>query len=253
MKYSDYMDKERNTGEYIDNVIHSLEQKDKKYIPVIESKLKKRIVEIPKAVYEASGIKVFGKRIKSLIFSSDLAIIKNNNADGVIAVYPFTPQLAISHAIISVSTTPVFCGVGGGVTSGQRSLDIAMSCELNGAYGVVLNSPATNSLLMEMRKRLDIPIVVTIVSEKEDFEKRIKSGAAIFNVSGGSKTASIVRKIRENHPYFPIIATGGNTDESIRETIQAGANVISYTPPTSAEIFAGIMKSYRENMEKEDR
>lgn len=253
MKYNNYLDKERNTGEYIDNVIHKLEEKDKKYIPVIESKLKKRIVEIPKAVYSASGIKVFGKRIKSLIFTTDLAIIKNNNADGVIAVYPFTPQISISHAVISVSSTPVFCGVGGGVTSGQRSIDIAMSCELNGAYGVVLNAPATNALLMEMRKRLDIPIIVTIVSEKEDFEKRIKSGAAIFNVSGGSRTASIVRKIREHHPYFPIIATGGNTDETIKETIEAGANVISYTPPTTPEIFADIMTRYRDNMEKSGR
>ena len=245
---TDYENKEKNLDEYKGNVIHKLEKRDKKYTPVIESKLKKRIVEMPSAVYAASGINIFGKRIKSLLFSTDLSIIKNNNADGFIAVYPFTPQISISHAIISASSTPVFCGVGGGVTSGQRSIDIAMSCELNGAYGVVLNAPATNALLMEMRKRLDIPIVVTIISEKEDFEKRIKSGAAIFNVSGGAKTASIVRKIRENHPYFPIIATGGNTEESILATIEAGANVISYTPPSTAEIFAQIMKNYRDTM-----
>ncbi len=246
MNYKEYYSTEgKDNGDYRGNVIHKLEQKDKKYIPVIESKLKKRIVEMPEAVYSASGIKIFGKRIKSLLFSTDLAIIKNNNADGIIAVYPFTPQISISHAVISTSSTPVFCGVGGGVTSGQRSIDIAMSCELNGAYGVVLNAPATNALLMEMRKRLDIPIVVTIVSEKEDFEKRIKSGAAIFNVSGGAQTVDIVRKIRQNHPYFPIIATGGNTNESIRATIEAGANVISYTPPTTAEIFADIMGGYR--------
>ena len=245
---ADCENKEKNLDEYKGNVIHKLEKRDKKYTPVIESKLKKRIVEMPSAVYSASGINIFGKRIKSLLFSTDLSIIKNNNADGIIAVYPFTPQISISHAIISASATPVFCGVGGGVTSGQRSIDIAMSCELNGAYGVVLNAPATNALLMEMRKRLDIPIVVTIISEKEDFEKRIKSGAAIFNVSGGVNTAKIVRKIRENHPYFPIIATGGNTEESILETIEAGANVISYTPPSTAEIFAQIMKNYRDTM-----
>ena len=54
--------------------------KDKKFIPIIESKLRKRIVEVPKEIYEASGINIFGKRIKSLIFSTDVAIIKNSNA-----------------------------------------------------------------------------------------------------------------------------------------------------------------------------
>ncbi len=47
---------------------------------------------MPEEIYNASGINIFGKRLKSLVFSTDLAIIKNNNADGVIAVYPFTPS-----------------------------------------------------------------------------------------------------------------------------------------------------------------
>ncbi|NLA14567.1 MAG: hydrolase, partial [Tissierellia bacterium] len=82
---------------------------------------------MPQEIYNASGIKIFGKRIKSLIYTTDLAIIKNNNADGVIAVYPFTPQLAINQAIIDISPTPVFVGVGGGTTTGQRSIDIALN------------------------------------------------------------------------------------------------------------------------------
>ena len=44
---------------------------------------------------------------------------------------------------------------------------------------------------------------------------------------------------------MPIIATGGPTDESIRATIAAGANAITYTPPTSAELFAESMAKYR--------
>ena len=138
--------------------------KDKKIVPVIESKLRKKIVEVPKEIYQATGINIFGKRIKSLIFSTDVAIIKNSNADGVIAVYPFTPQLSITQAIIEVSPSPVFCGVGGGITTGQRSIDIALHAELNGAFGVVLNAPAPNALIMEMKKRIDIPIVITVVS-----------------------------------------------------------------------------------------
>ena len=211
--------------------------KDKKFVPVIESKLRKKIVEVPKEIYQASGINIFAKRIKSLMFSTDVALIKNSNADGVIAVYPFTPQLSITQAIIEVSPSPVFCGVGGGLTTGQRSIDIALHAELNGAFGVVLNAPTPNALIMEMKKRIDIPIVITVVSEKEDIAARIKAGVSIFNVSGGAKTASIVSKIRNEFPEMPIIATGGPTPESILETINAGANAITYTPPSSGELF----------------
>ena len=55
------------------------------------------------------------------------------------------------------------------------------------------------------------------------------------------------RRIRVQHPDVPIIATGGPTDESILETIQAGANAITWTPPSNGEIFRDIMAAYREN------
>lgn len=222
--------------------------KDRKFVPTIESALRKKPIKIPEEIYQASGICIFGKRLKSLVFSTDLAIIKNNNADGVIAVYPFTPQIAINQAIIEVSPTPVFCGVGGGITTGQRSIDIAINAELNGAYGVVMNAPTPNDLIAEMKKRVDIPIVITVVSEKEDVEGRIRAGVTIFNVSGGTNTAMIVKKIRDKHPEFPIIATGGPTPESILRTIEAGANMITYTPPTTGELFSAIMDDYRERL-----
>lgn len=233
---------------YSNAVKNCTEKKDKKFIPTIESVLKKKPIQMPKEIYEASGINIFGKRIKSLIFSTDLAIIKNHNADGVIAVYPFTPQIAINQAIIEVSSAPVFVGVGGGITTGQRSIDIAINAELNGAYGVVMNAPTPNELISEMKKRLDIPLIITIVSEREDFESRIKAGVSIFNVSGGANTANIVRKIREIHPCFPIIATGGPNPENISNTIQAGANTITFTPPTTGELFSEIMDNYRDKL-----
>lgn len=246
------MEKFTNDGIIQDNYSNAVknctEKKDKKFIPTIESVLKKKPIQMPSEIYEASGINIFGKRLKSLIFSTDLAIIKNHNADGVIAVYPFTPQIAINQAIIEVSSAPVFVGVGGGITTGQRSIDIAINAELNGAYGVVMNAPTPNELITEMKKRLDIPIIITIVSEKEDFESRIKAGASIFNVSGGANTAKIVKLIREKHPLFPIIATGGPNPENILNTIQAGANTITYTPPTTGELFSEIMDNYRDKL-----
>lgn len=51
--------------------------------------------------------------------------------------------------------------------------------------------------------------------------------------------------IREQYPEVPVIATGGPTDESILETIEAGANAITYTPPTCGEIFKKMMNKYR--------
>jgi hypothetical protein len=240
--------KEIMQDNYSNAVKNCTEKKDKKFIPTIESVLKKKPVQMPKEIYEASGISIFGKRIKSLIFSTDLAIIKNHNADGVIAVYPYTPQIAINQAIIEASSSPVFVGVGGGITTGQRSIDIAINAELTGAYGVVMNAPTPNSLISDIKKRLDIPIVITIISEKEDFESRIEAGASIFNVSGGANTEKIVRTIRQKHPYFPIIATGGPNSENILKTIQAGANTITFTPPTTGDLFSEIMDSYREKL-----
>ena len=68
-------------------------------MPHIESALRHGILKIPEEAYAASGIIVNGRRIKTLVFTTDLAIIRNCDADAVFAVYPFTPQQAISDAI----------------------------------------------------------------------------------------------------------------------------------------------------------
>ena len=106
----------------------------KKFVPVYEGELRKHSIQVPRCISECSGIRIFGRRIKSLVFSTDVAIIKNINADAVIAVYPFTPQPAITQAILSVSEVPVFAGVGGGLTNGQRSASIAAYAEHQGAF-----------------------------------------------------------------------------------------------------------------------
>ena len=69
------------------------------------------IVEVPKEIAECSGIIINGKRIKSLIFTTDIAIVMNNNADAIFAVYPFTPHPSIFSAITSVAQTPTFTAV----------------------------------------------------------------------------------------------------------------------------------------------
>jgi len=218
----------------------------KPVIPQFEPKLRHNIMKMPEEIRTASGISIFGRRIKSLVFTTDIAIIRNCDADAVFAVYPFTPQQAISDAIIKAAYVPVFCGVGGGTTKGLRTVSLAKDVEMQGAMGVVLNAPISNANLLAVSAAVDIPTVITVVSEETDISRRILSGADILNVAGASKTPDIVRKIRQEFPDVPIIATGGNEPELILKTIEAGANAITYTPPTPAVLFKSMMERYRE-------
>lgn len=211
----------------------------------IDGTLRKFSLRVPEVIRECSGIVVFGKRIKSLVFSTDVAIIRNVNADAVIAVYPFTPQPVITQAILSASDIPVFVGIGGGLTQGHRVLNLSTYAEMQGATGVVLNAPTSNEVVRNVSENIDIPTVVTVVRDDEDIEARILANASILNVSAAGKTPQVVRSIREQFRDIPIIATGGPTDEAIRETIEAGANAITWTPPSNGEIFKNIMNAYR--------
>jgi DNA-binding NarL/FixJ family response regulator len=220
--------------------------KEGKYVPEIKGTLRNHVVEVPSIIKNCSGIEIFGKRIKSLLYSTDVALIRNSNADAIIAVYPFTPQPLITQALVMAADVPVFCGVGGGITQGKRVVNLAMDAEFKGAMGVVVNAPTSNEVVKKLRETIDIPVIVTIVSDNEDIDKRIDAGATILNVSGGKNTAKIVRSIRSKYPQFPIIATGGPSDESIKETIEAGANSITYSPPSSASIMYELMEKYRD-------
>ena len=220
------------------------------HIPEYRGTLRSHLLDIPRVINQCSGIRIFGRKIRSLVFSTDVAIIKNVNADAIIAVYPFTPQPAITQAIISVADVPVFAGVGGGTTNGARSVRLAAYAEHQGAYGVVVNAPIADETIFQIKQVVDIPVIATIVSLEMDIGRRIASGADILNVSGAAKTPEIVAHIREKFPDVPIIATGGPRDEDILRTIRAGANAITYTPPTTAQLCSEIMVDHRSKFEK---
>ncbi|HZJ75076.1 MAG TPA: hydrolase [Clostridia bacterium] len=213
--------------------------------PEIQGTLRKFMLRVPESIGECTGIRIFGKTIKSLLFSTDVSIIRNTNADAVIAVYPFTPQPVITSALMAAAEVPVFVGVGGGLTQGQRVINLGTHAEFQGAIGVVVNAPTKNEVIERLSSEIDIPIVVTVVSEKDDIGARIKAGADILNVSAAKNTASLVKKIKQEYKDVPIIATGGPTDETARRTVEAGANAITWTPPSNGEIFADIMAAYR--------
>ena len=218
----------------------------KKRTPNIESKLRHNIVKMPEEIRKASGIVIWGRRIKSLVFTTDIAIIRNCDADAVLAVYPFTPQQAISSCIIQSAYIPVFCGVGGSLTKGLRSITMAKDAEAIGAMGVVVNAAISNANLAAIAASVDIPVVATIITPETDVTARIQSGASILNVSAADKTPEMVEKIRREFPDFPIIATGGPTLEAVARTVAAGANAVSITPPSTKALFSEIMKNYRE-------
>lgn len=215
-------------------------------VTAYESRLRHNILHVPEEAQEASGIVVFGRKIKTLIFSTDIAIIRNCDADAVFAVYPFTPQSAISESLIRASYIPVFCGVGGGTTKGLRTVSLAKDAETQGAVGVVLNAPISDINVMAVSKAIDLPVVITVTRFETDIEARLNAGASVLNVAAAERTPELVAAIRKDFPDTPIIASGGRTGESILETIRAGANAITYTPPSTKELFTKMMEKYRE-------
>ena len=214
-------------------------------IPEIMTPLRQDIIKLPEVIRKCSGIKIFGKKIKSIIYTTDIAIIRNNDADAVIAVYPFTPHPTITKSITEAADIPVFCGVGGGTTQGPRSAQMSLFAESQGALGVVVNAPTPRETIEAINETIDIPIIATVTSIYTDVDEKIEAGASILNVSGAKETSEIVRVMRKRYPNIPIIATGGPTDEAILETIEAGANAITYTPPSNGVLFSKKMEKYR--------
>lgn len=141
------------------------------------------------AVFQASGIVINGRRIKSFVFTTDLAIIRNCDADAGLCRLSLHAPAAISDAIIKASYIPVFCGVGGGTTKGMRTVSLAKDVESQGAMGVVLNAPISDLNLLAVSKAVDIPVIATVTREDTDIAMRLESGASILNIACGLQNA----------------------------------------------------------------
>ena len=215
----------------------------------IDGRLRKAALRMPDEIEEASGFTLFGRRIKSLIYTTDVAVIRNSNADAVFAVYPFTPQPVITQALLTVAECPVFVGVGGGTTTGKRSVQMAAVSEMQGAAGCVVNSPATAEMVEHITNIADIPVIATVVRCDDDAHAKVRAGAKILNIAAGKNTPQVLRELREHYPNLPLIAPGGKTPESIRETIAAGANAIIWTPPSAQQLQTDMMQRYRKMKE----
>lgn len=212
----------------------------------IEGRLRKAPLRVPEGYGKCTGFTLFGRRIRSLLYSTDVAVIRNSNADAIFAVYPFTAQPAITQALLTVAEAPLFVGVGGGTTTGRRAAELAAVSEMQGAAGVVLNSPATPDMVAQVVSTVDIPVVASITRFDEVTRQKVEAGVRIINVAAGRNTAAVIRELREAYPNLPILATGGKTPEVTGATVEAGANALIWAPPSITELQRDMMVRYRE-------
>lgn len=203
-------------------------------------------LSVPRAAHDCPGIKLLGRTVRSLVFSTDLVVIRNCDADAVLAVYPFTCQPAITQALVSTAGRPVLTGVAGSTTSGARSVLLAMESETQGVSGVVLNYGAVPELVASIAQTVDVPVVATITDWDDLARQKVSAGALVLNVAAGANTPQVVAAVRDELPYMPIIATAGPTEESARATVDAGADAISWTPPSLQQIEKELMARARE-------
>lgn len=200
---------------------------------------------VPTVIRTAPGVFAQGRRIRSLVFSTDLAIICHCDADAVLAVYPFTCQPAITQALVAASQRPVLNGVGGSITHGERCIEVALHSEMQGVAGVVVNTSIPIDTVEALAERLNVPVVVTVCADDAVAARQIEAGATMVNVAAGARTAEVVSSLRRRYGDLPIIATGGRTDESIARTIEAGADAISWTPPDIRVLERAVMEKAR--------
>lgn len=193
------------------------------------------------------GLDLGNDNLKSFLFSTDMALIENNDADAILAVYPFPPSPKIIKTLIDFSGKPIVCGVGGGTTKGKKSLEMAIYAEEAGAAGIIVNVPFENKDVKKIREKISIPIISTVITSDYNFLKsRIDAGVNVFHVSGGEHTNKIVKEIAAKFPNFPIMATGGKSLENIEESINAGSRAIVLSPPSNKDLFKTVMEKYRD-------
>src|SRR5699024_11752922 len=100
----------------------------------------------------------------------------------------------------------------------------------------------------EVEDEIGVLYVYTDMYDYQERDECIDAGVSILKISGAKDTSKIVKHVRTLYPDIPIIATGGKKDEHIIKTIEAGANAITYTPPTTQAVFQKNMDKYRKNL-----
>jgi len=203
-------------------------------------------LSVPIIIYQnCSGITLNNTVVKSILFSTDLAVIENTDCDAILAVYPFAPSVNIMKTLISFTEKPVICGVGGGVTQGRFSLEMAVAAEQLGASAVIINQPFKNSDLKKMQKLINIPIIASVSTIDFNFIERFHSGADFFHITGGANTPEVIEQLQTDLSDVAFICTAGQTIDSLENVLSKNANAVVLTPPSTNHLFKDIMQKYR--------
>ncbi len=205
-------------------------------------------LSVPNFIQRCEGIPLAGTNVKSILFSTDMAMVENSNADAVLAVYPFSPSIAIMKSLIDFSQKPVICGIGGGITKGKAAIEMAKKAEGLGACAVIVNQPFPPQDIKKIKANIQIPVISSVSHSNFDFVARVNAGIDYFHITAGIHSQKIVEDLRYKIPGFPAIATGGSQLIEIQKTIEAGAKAIVLTPPSSKELFKSIMDTYRKGI-----
>ena len=178
----------------------------------IENRISSSAARVPDIISCTSGITVQGRQLHSFAFTTDAAIIRNTNADAILAVYPFTGEPVITQALLTAAQAPLFVGVGGGTTTGPRVIQLAMMAEMQGAAGVVLNAPAPPSTVYDVARITNTPVIATVLTCDDELDEKIEAGASIINVAETAlqavpreyEEASLALGATETETYFRV-------------------------------------------------
>ncbi|WP_241156480.1 MULTISPECIES: dioxygenase [unclassified Adlercreutzia] len=221
----------------------SMQQADPKHV---EQTYRHIALKVPEVMRTCPGFEIAGHHIRSLVFSTDVAVICHCDADAVLAVYPFPSHPIVNNALIMASERPVFVGVGGGVTTGERSVDLASHAEMQGVSAVVLNVTASAETVRAVAAHVDVPVVTTVCRFDEVTRAIIETSASIVNVAAGRDTARVVAAVRAAYPDMPIMASSGPTEQTAAATVDAGADALTWTPPSIQDLEHELMSRTRE-------
>ncbi|MGN6601173.1 MAG: hypothetical protein ACTHK8_01915 [Ginsengibacter sp.] len=197
---------------------------------------------------KCNGLLLEGLTVRSLFFSTDVALIENNDCDAILAVYPFSPSAKIMGSLIQFTHKPVICGIGGGLTQGKVAMNMALQAEQLGASAVIVNQPFQNKWIEVIRKKIRIPIISSVSHINFQFRERASAGVDIFHITGGKNTGCILEHLKAQLPGYPLMATGGKSLSCIEQSIVLGADAIVLTPPATGELFRKIMDGYRKGL-----
>ena len=223
----------------------------KKFVPVYEGELRKHSIQVPRCISECSGIRIFGRRIKSLVFSTDVAIIKNINADASSPCIPLRPS-RLSHRPFCRCRRCRCLRGGGGLTNGQRSASIAAYAEHQGAFGLVCNTFITEEPFGPSKRRWRSRWCTRWCRNRRTWPESWRRGGFPQRIRGGPDAG-------DRGPYPGAVpggshhATGGPTDDTIRATIELGPMpsptrrppALSCFPRVCGNTGAGLRKGLR--------